>query len=147
MGAEVGSVRASDPLSQSRGVLSLALALVAFIVSGRAQQTQRYLYAALPGVGGGNNMAHGGAGILVFDIDNGHKFVERVPLEGVAPPPGRGDTGPHESVKGIAASAEPPRLYVSTGRGVAAYDLLKDKLVWEQSYENRGTDRVTISPD
>ena len=29
-----------------------------------AQQKQRFLYAALPGVGGGSNLAYGGAGIL-----------------------------------------------------------------------------------
>jgi len=39
------------------------------------------------------------------------------------------------------------RLYVSTSRRLAAYDLLTDKLVWEQSYENRGIDRVAVSPD
>ncbi len=38
---------------------------------------QRLIYAALPGVGGGNNLSAGGAGILVFDVDHGHKFVKR----------------------------------------------------------------------
>jgi DNA-binding beta-propeller fold protein YncE len=118
----------------------------------RAQSTQRFIYAALPGVGGGNNLTYGGAGILVFDIDHGHKFVKRVPLQGAPPPPpdpaatGRGRSG-QESIKGIAAHADTARLYVSTSRRVAAYDLLTDKLVWEQSYEGRGTDRIALSPD
>ena len=118
-----------------------------------AQQTQRFLYAALPGVGGGNNLNYGGAGILVFDIDHGHKFVKRIPLQGPPPPPfvpnpnGRGGRGGQESIKGIAAHAQTARLYVSTNRRVAAYDLLTDKLVWEQSYEGRGTDRIALSPD
>ena len=117
------------------------------------QQTQRFLYAALPGVGGGNNMSYGGAGILVFDIDHGHKFVRRIPLQGAPPPPpdpnatGRGSGNAQEAIKGIAAHARTARLYVSTSRRVAAYDLLTDKLVWEQRYENRGTDRVAVSPD
>ncbi|HEY7289481.1 MAG TPA: hypothetical protein VH583_06550, partial [Vicinamibacterales bacterium] len=117
-----------------------------------AQQRQRFLYAALPGVGGGNNMSYGGAGILVFDIDHGHRFVRRIPLQGEPPPPpdpaatGRGGNG-QEAIKGIAAHAETARLYVSTGRRVAAYDLLTDTLVWEQKYEGRGTDRIALSPD
>jgi DNA-binding beta-propeller fold protein YncE len=120
----------------------------------RAQRTERYLYAALPGVGGGNNLSYGGAGILVFDIDHGHKFVKRVPLQGVPPPPtvtslsGRGGrANAQEAIKGIAAHAQTARLYVSTSRRVAAYDLITDKLVWEQSYEGRGTDRIALSPD
>ena len=116
------------------------------------QQTQRFLYAALPGVGGGNNMSYGGAGILVFDIDHGHKFVRRIPLQGAPPPPPAGRDRPRvrqpqEAIKGIAAHAGTARLYVSTSRRVAAYDLLTDKLVWEQRYDDRGTDRIALSPD
>ena len=51
------------------------------------------------------------------------------------------------SIKGIAAYAPTARLYVSTSRRVAAYDLLTDKLVWERSYDSRGTDRIALSPD
>src|SRR5262245_23830548 len=121
---------------------------------GSAQPRQRFLYAALPGVGGGSNMNYGGAGILVFDIDRGHAFVKRIPLQGAPPPApvvdpvtGRGRGGGQEAIKGIAAHAGTARLYVSTGRRVAAYDLLTDKLVWEQTYEDRGTDRIALSPD
>ena len=130
--------------------------LAAAIVSShpQAQQAQRFLYAALPGVGGGNNLTYGGAGILVFDIDHGHKFVKRIPLQGAPPPDtsaaagGRGGPGNRqEAIKGIAAHAQTARLYVSTSRRVAAYDLLTDKLVWEQSYDSRGTDRIALSPD
>src|SRR5204862_6816561 len=106
-----------------------------------AQQRQRLLYAALPGVGGGNNLKYGGAGILVFDIDHGHKFVKRVPLQDEA------TSGEQEAVKGIAAHAGTATRYVSTIRRVAAYDLVTDKLVWEQTYDGRGTDRIALSPD
>jgi DNA-binding beta-propeller fold protein YncE len=130
--------------------------LAAAVVSShpQAQQAQRFLYAALPGVGGGNNLNYGGAGILVFDIDHSHKFVKRIPLQGAPPPEtpaaagGRGGPGTRqEAIKGIAAHAQTARLYVSTSRRVAAYDLLTDKLVWEQSYDSRGTDRIALSPD
>jgi DNA-binding beta-propeller fold protein YncE len=131
----------------------VALAAVVLAPRTHGQPTQRFLYAALPGVGGGNNMAYGGAGILVFDIDHGHKLVKRIPLQGAPPPPpepnatGRGRGNTQEAIKGIAAHAGTARLYVSTSRRVAAYDLITDKLVWEQRYDNRGTDRVAVSPD
>jgi len=108
----------------------------------RAQPTQRYIYAALPGVGGGNNLKYGGAGILVFDIDHGHRFVRRIPLQGAPQEDGR-----QEAIKGIAAHAKSGRVYVSTSRRVAAYDLTTDALVWEQRYDGRGTDRIALSPD
>jgi DNA-binding beta-propeller fold protein YncE len=135
------------------GLILFATATLAPLT--HAQQTQRFLYAALPGVGGGNNMSYGGAGILVFDIDHGHKFVRRIPLQGAPPPAppanaasgrcGRGNA--QEAIKGIAANAQTARLYVSTSRRLAAYDLLTDKLVWEQSYDGHGTDRIALSPD
>jgi DNA-binding beta-propeller fold protein YncE len=118
------------------------IATVMLVPHVRAQQKQRFLYAAVPGVGGGNNLKYGGAGILVFDIDHGHKFVKRIPLQGAPPENGR-----QEAIKGIAAHAGSARLYVSTSRRVAAYDLTTDKLVWEQSYDARGTDRIALSPD
>jgi DNA-binding beta-propeller fold protein YncE len=118
------------------------LAVALLVPAARAQQKQRFIYAALPGVGGGNNLKYGGAGILVFDIDHGHKFVRRIPLQGTMP-----DNGRQEAIKGIAAHAGTARLYVSTSRRVAAYDLLTDKLVWEKSYDERGTDRIALSPD
>src|SRR5262245_70330 len=138
----------------SAAVLVVAV-LIGTVVSSHphGQQPQRFLYAALPGVGGGSNLNYGGAGILVFDIDHGHKFVKRIPLQGAAPvatpaAPGRGGRGNgQEAIKGIAAHAETARLYVSTSRRVAAYDLLTDKLVWERSYDSRGTDRIALSPD
>jgi len=122
----------------------LLIAIGVLLPAARAQQnqTQRFLYAALPGVGGGNNLKYGGAGVLVFDIDHGHKFVRRIPLQGTMP-----DGGRQEAIKGIAAHARTARLYVSTSRRVAAYDLTTDKLAWEQAYDDRGTDRIALSPD
>ena len=144
------------PVMQSIGLFLCAVLLATSTIRVPpvgAQQIERLLYAALPGVGGGNNLKYGGAGILVFDIDHGHKFVRRIPLQGAPDPPflpnpnGRGGRGGQEAIKGIAAHAQTARLYVSTGRRVVAYDLLTDKLVWEQTYEGRGTDRIAISPD
>src|ERR1700690_2110263 len=102
-----------------RWAMVVTASLAALVAMARAQQPQRFLYAALPGVGGGNNMTYGGAGILVFDIDHGHKFVRRIPLQGVPPAPpanGRGRGNAQEAIKGIAAHADTNRLYVSTSR-------------------------------
>ena len=104
-----------------RFVIVFAVAVTVASTLPSAQQRQRLLYAALPGVGGGNNLKYGGAGILVFDIDRGHKFVKRVPLQGTAA------SGVQEAIKGIAAHARTARLYISTNRRVAAYDLITDK--------------------
>src|SRR5436190_14686578 len=133
-------------------IAAFVIVIAGFAIAPRAQQPRRYIYAALPGVGGGSNMSYGGAGILVFDVDHGHAFVKRIPLQGAPPPPadpaaGRGRGGGQESIKGIAAHAGTARLYVSTSRRVAAYDLRTDLLVWEQRYDDRGTDRIALSPD
>jgi DNA-binding beta-propeller fold protein YncE len=93
----------------------------------------------VPGVG--NQADHGGVGILVFDIDHGYKFVKRVPtwtsLEG----------RPAEGIRGIAASAATGRIFVSTSRRLAAFDLATDKIIWEQNYGGKCCDRMAISPD
>jgi DNA-binding beta-propeller fold protein YncE len=134
-----------------RALAALALAAaVAAAPRTYGQQAGRFIYAALPGVGGGNNISYGGAGILVFDIDHGHKFVKRVAMPTALPLPASTNgrpVSPQEAIKGIAAHAPTSRLYVSTNRRVAAFDLLTDKLVWEQRYEERGTDRIALSPD
>src|SRR5882724_10235066 len=137
--------------TRSRFLIALVfVAAAALMPRPQAQPTQRFIYAALPGVGGGNNMSYGGAGILVFDIDHGHKFVKRVAMPTALPLPASTNgrpVSPQEAIKGIAAHAGTARLYVSTSLRVAAFDLLTDKLVWEQRYEERGTDRIALSPD
>lgn len=99
---------------------------------------RRLLYVASPGVR--NYLEHGGHGILVFDIDDGHKFVRRIPTAGVD------SQGRPINVKGICASAANGRIYVSTLRHLICHDLVTDKLLWEKTYES-GCDRMSISPD
>src|SRR3990170_2319523 len=62
-----------------------------------AQQTRRFLYVAVPGAG--NETEYRGVGILVYDIDNAHTFVKRIPTW----PVGAGQQA--EQVRGIAANA------------------------------------------
>ncbi len=103
-----------------------------------AKEEQRYLYVASPGIR--NYTEFGGVGILVFDINNNHKFVKRIPTWDWKP----GDKA--ENVKGIEASAKTAKIYVSTPQRVACFDLLTEKKVWEKEYEG-GADRLSLSPD
>jgi DNA-binding beta-propeller fold protein YncE len=98
----------------------------------------RFLYVAAPGIR--DYLEYGGHGVLVFDIDHGHRFVKRIPSSGMA------DTGKPSNVKGICASAATGRLYVSTIKSLMCFDLLTDKIVWEKIYEG-GCDRMSITPD
>jgi DNA-binding beta-propeller fold protein YncE len=103
-----------------------------------ADGDHHYLYVAEPGIR--NYVEYGGIGVLVYDMENGHKFVKRIPtFPGV---PGKDP----ENVKGVAAHAKTGRLYVSTIKRVAAIDLTTEKIVWEKEYEG-GADRLAISPD
>jgi DNA-binding beta-propeller fold protein YncE len=112
---------------------------IAAAVPTAAQQTRRFLYVGVPGAG--NETEYGGVGILVYDIDNGHTFVKRIPTWAAA-------TGEKpEQVRGIAAAADTRRLYVSTVKRLAAFDLVTEKIVWEQTYDGTCCDRLALSPD
>ena len=103
-----------------------------------AAAEQHYLYVATPGIR--NYVEYGGLGVIVYDMDNGHKLVRRFPTFDVVP------NQPPENVKGIAASAATNRLYVSTIRRVGAFDLVTGARVWIREYDG-GADRLAISPD
>jgi hypothetical protein len=99
---------------------------------------KHYLYAAVPGIR--DYLEYGGHGLLVFDIDNGHKFIKRIPTGGVD------KAGKPLNVKGICASAATKRLHISTIKTLMCLDLLTEKVLWEKSYEG-GCDRMALSPD
>ncbi len=99
---------------------------------------RRLLYVATPGVR--NYLEYGGHGVLVFDIDAGHRFVRRIPMRGVD------GNGTPINVKGICASVTTKRLFVSTTQSLQCLDLSTEKLLWERSYEG-GCDRMAIAPD
>jgi hypothetical protein len=101
-------------------------------------KNQRLLYVAVPGVR--DYLEYGGHGLLVFDIDNGHKFVKRIPTAGVD------ENGKPRNVKGICASAITKRLYISTTHTLECLDIVSEKILWEQPYAD-GCDRMSISPD
>ena len=105
----------------------------------QAQPVRHLIYAAVPGIG--NDVAFGGVGILVFDRDQGHKLLRRIPTW-----PTYTREAP-EPIKGIAASVGSGLLYVSTTRRLAAFDLKTDHLVWQKGYDADCCDRMAVSPD
>jgi DNA-binding beta-propeller fold protein YncE len=124
-------------------LIVLILSWLALSLSGAASRvstagTQHFLYVASPGIR--NYVEYGGVGVLVYDMDAGHKLVRRIPTFQV--PEGKEP----ENVKGIAASATTGRLYVTTFRRLAAFDLNTDRLVWNREFDG-GCDRLAISPD
>src|SRR5215203_5758829 len=90
-----------------RLVLALALLVLPGMTAGAtdvAVSQQRFLYVASPGVR--DNLEWGGHGVLVFDIDHGHRFVKRIPLKGR----GIDQAGKVLNMKGICANAKTGRL-------------------------------------
>ncbi|MGH9768500.1 MAG: YncE family protein, partial [Blastocatellia bacterium] len=117
------------------------LSLVVIFASTQRQaapEEKHLLYVASPGIR--NYVEFGGVGILVYDIAAGHKFVKRIPTWDV--PEGK----PAENVKGIVANAKTAKIYLSTPKRVACFDLNTEKKVWEKEYEG-GCDRMALSPD
>jgi hypothetical protein len=102
------------------------------------EEVHRYLYVAVPGIR--NYLGYGGHGLLVFDIDNGHKFVKRIPLQGL-----KADGTP-SNIKGIAVSVPLNSVYISTLEGLQRMDLTSEKIIWEKAFDG-GADRMSISPD
>ena len=122
----------------SHFLILVLLAITMFPVLMAAGPAQHLLYVASPGTR--NYVEYGGVGILVFDIDNGYKFVRRIPTWEVP------DGKQPENVKGIAASAKSGRIYVTSLNRMVSIDIVSGKKIWDKTYEG-GCDRMAISPD
>jgi DNA-binding beta-propeller fold protein YncE len=110
----------------------------ALVKSVSNKATGHYLYVATPGIR--NYLGYGGKGLLVFDIDNNHKFVKRITTKGFK------KNGEPSNVKGIAVSVALNSVYISTLEALQRIDLTTEELLWEVPYEG-GCDRMSISPD
>ena len=118
-----------------------AIALWGTLLSGagfaKSPDKERHLlYVVTPGIR--NYLQFGGAGILVFDMDNGHRFLKRIetPASQVAKP---------ENIKGVCASATTQSLYFTTLTKLYCLDLRTDKTLWEKALPG-GCDRLSITP-
>ena len=101
---------------------------------GLAQAADRHLlYLASPDAaqkGGSGN------GVLIFDMEDGHKFVRRIDVPNFA-----------EGIRGFCANAATHRAYyTTTNHLLGCLDLETDQVVWEKRYPT-GCDRAAITPD
>jgi len=97
--------------------------------------TKRYLYLSMPD-GAQKEGRSDPPGIMIFDIDNGHKFVRRIEVPVFS-----------EGLRGFVGNLKTHRVYFSsTNRRLGAFDLETEKVVWEKEYE-AGCDRSSITKD
>src|SRR5881397_1032186 len=117
-------------LSSHIAAILTLMALLALIAKGPAGhpaaafedgKVRRLLYVAVPGIR--NYLEYGGHGILVFDIDRGHRFVKRIAAAGLD------EKGNPLNVKGVCASALTKRIYVSTTQTLTCIDLVTEKIL------------------
>jgi len=114
-----------------RRTFFLLLACFLSLVSARAE-LKRYLYLSTPD---GAQPGGSGRGILVFDIDDGHRFVKRI------------DVPFKEGLRGFCGNVKRHTVYYSsTSRRLGAFDLESEKILWERQYDS-GCDRACIPPD
>lgn len=119
-------------------IRALAMACAVLLLAperGRAEPpTSRYLYISTPD--GAQTEGRAGTGILVFDIDQGHKLVRRIDVPIFK-----------EGLRGFTGSEKTGRIYYSTTeRRLGCFDVATDKVVWDRTYE-AGCDRSSVTPD
>lgn len=121
-------------LAMKRHISFLALFLsIAALALGQSP-TKRYLYLSTPD--GAQEEGRSGNGILVFDIDNGHKLVRRIEVPSF-----------QDGLRGFTGNLKTHSVYYSTtNRRLGAFDIETDKVVWEKVYE-AGCDRSSITLD
>jgi len=95
---------------------------------------KRYLYLSMPDAA--QQEGRSGTGILVFDIEDGHKLVKRIDVPIFK-----------EGLRGFTGSAVTRCVYYSTqNRRLGCFDVEKEKTVWEKTYDS-GCDRSSITLD
>src|SRR6267378_3881606 len=79
---------------------------------------KRYLYMSTPD---GAQSGGSGNGILVFDIDDGHRFVRRI------------DIPFKEGLRGFCGNSRRHAVYyTTTNRRLGAFDLETETIIWER---------------
>ena len=95
---------------------------------------KHFLYVGSPD--GAQTDGRSGTGILIFDIDDGHRFVRRIEIPSF-----------REGLRGFTGNARTHRVYFSTtSRRLGCFDLETEKVVWERVYD-AGCDRSSVTPD
>ena len=110
----------------------LFVLVVAFALQAKEKH---FIYVASPGIR--NYMEYGGVGVLVFDADDGYKFVKRIQT------PASQQKKP-ENIKGVCACAATKKLYFTTLTKLYCVDLVTEKTLWEKAPPD-GCDRLSIT--
>src|SRR6185369_3917107 len=105
--------------------------------AGTGAAVSRFLYVVCPGIR--DYLEFGGAGILVFDIDNGHKFVKRIATTA-------SKEGKPRNIKGVVANPATKKLHFTTPETLFCVDLLTEKTEWNKDLP-QGCDRLAATPD
>ena len=115
---------------------TVAMAPFASVAAAESQISRR-LYVVCPGIR--NYLEYGGAGFLVFDIDNGHKLIKRIQTDAsrVAKP---------RNIKGVVASAATKKLHFTTPEMLYSFDLVSERTDWDAELPS-GCDRLAATPD
>lgn len=114
-------------LSTAFVALSLSVAITA------EPGLKRYLYLSTPDAA---QMSDARPGILVFDIDEGHRFVRRIDVPEFK-----------EGLRGFCGNLVRRAAYYSMTSGrLGAWDLEAEKVLWENTFP-AGCDRACITPD
>jgi outer membrane protein assembly factor BamB len=113
----------------------LAILLLSATLAFGQSETKRYLYLSTPDAAQEEGRPDG-AGIMIFDIDDGHKLVRRIDIPAFK-----------EGLRGFAGSLKNHSVYFgTTNRRVGAFDLETEKIVWDKTFE-AGADRSAITLD
>jgi DNA-binding beta-propeller fold protein YncE len=123
--------------SVSRCLFAACALLALACQAAAAMPDGRYLYVVCPGIR--DYLEFGGAGILVFDIDHGHRLLKRI-----ATPASREEKP--DNIKGVCACGGTQRLYFTTRSKLYCVDLASEKTLWEKTPPS-GTDRMSMTPD
>ena len=112
----------------------ISIATLLTIANVSLAQSGRFLYLSSPD--GAQTEGKSDPGILVFDIDKGHKFVRRIDVPIFS-----------EGLRGFTGNKETHSVYYSTtNRRLGRFDLHSEKIIWEEQYD-AGCDRTSITPD
>ena len=94
----------------------------------------RYLYMSTPD--GAQREGRADPGILVFSIDDGHRYVRRIDVPVFS-----------EGMRGFTGCTATGCLYFSTTGGtLGCFDLATEKVKWQSKFK-QGCDRTCITPD
>lgn len=105
-----------------------------FVTRAGSAEIQRLLYVSTPD--GAQQEGRSGNGILVFDIDNEHKFVKRIEIPVF-----------EEGLRGFTGNLKTHSVYYSTtSQRLGCFDLEAEKVTWDETYP-AGCDRSSITPD